>query len=201
MSDIRLSNLEQQAVALAGVAQAARLVDQISKTGSYPLEFLEPSIHSLFVFSPDSAVDLFKGISGVKLGLHNLSNLLADKNAQENHDLVRYVFSLLYLERKFAANPDMMAVVRARLEHNSFRAASRQPCKSAHPVAQITPEVICATECAKSVGQEGVDSTASSAIRALASSASRSEARFDHYRPPVVPDPFARKPRFGQIHG
>jgi high frequency lysogenization protein len=122
MSDTRLSNLEQQAIALAGVAQAARLVDQISKTGSYPLEFLEPSIHSLFVFSPDSAVDLFDGIPGVKLGLHNLSNLLADKNAQENRDLVRYVFSLLYLERKFAANPEMMAVVRARLEHTSFRA-------------------------------------------------------------------------------
>ncbi len=29
---------------------------------------------------------------------------------------------LLYLERKFAANADMMAVVRARLEHTSFRA-------------------------------------------------------------------------------
>ena len=122
MSATQLSNLEQQAVALAGVAQAARMVDQISKTGSYPLEFLEPSIHSLFVFSPDSAADIFGGIPGVKLGLHNLSNLLADKNARENHDLVRYVFGLIYLERKFAADPDMMAVVRARLEHTSFRA-------------------------------------------------------------------------------
>ncbi len=122
MGDIQLSNLEQQVIALAGVAQAARLVDQISKTGSYPLEFLEPSIHSLFVFSPDSAADIFGGIPGVKLGLHNLSTLLADKNARENHDLVRYVFGLIYLERKFAANPDMMAIVRARLEHTSFRA-------------------------------------------------------------------------------
>ncbi len=122
MSDTPLSNLEQQAIALAGVAQAARLVDQISKTGSYPLDFLETSVHSLFVFNPDGAADIFGGIPGVKLGLHNLSNLLADKNARENHDLVRYVFSLLYLERKFAANPDMMAVVRTRLEHTSFRA-------------------------------------------------------------------------------
>jgi high frequency lysogenization protein len=122
MGDTRHSNLEQQVIALAGVAQAARLVDQISKTGSYPLEFLEPSIHSLFVFSPDGAADIFGGIPGVKLGLHNLSNMLADKNARENHDLVRYVFSLIYLERKFAANPDMMSVVRARLEHTSFRA-------------------------------------------------------------------------------
>jgi high frequency lysogenization protein len=122
MSTTQLSNLEQQVIALAGVAQAARMVDQISKTGSYPIEFLEPSIHSLFEFSPDSAEDLYGGISGVKLGLHNLSSLLADKNATENHDLVRYVFSLLYLERKFASNSDMMSVVRARLEHTSFRA-------------------------------------------------------------------------------
>jgi high frequency lysogenization protein len=122
MSDTTLSNLEQQAIALAGVAQAARLVDQISKTGSYPLDFLETSVRSLFVFKPDSAPEIYGGIPGVKLGLHNLSNLLADKNARENHDLVRYVFSLLYLERKFAANADMMSVVRARLEHTSFRA-------------------------------------------------------------------------------
>ena len=33
------TRLEQQTIALAGVAQAARLVDQISRTGSYPLEF------------------------------------------------------------------------------------------------------------------------------------------------------------------
>ena len=117
-----LSNLEQQTIALAGVAQAARMVDQVSKTGSYPLEFLEPSIHSLFVFDPDTTADIFGGIPGVKLGLHNLSSILADKNAQENHEVVRYVFSMIYLERKFSASADMMAVVRTRLEHTSFRA-------------------------------------------------------------------------------
>jgi high frequency lysogenization protein len=122
MNDSTLSQLEQQAIALAGVAQAARLVDQISKTGSYPLEFLEPSVHSLFVFDPDGVASIFGGIPGVKLGLHNLSSLLADKSARENQDLVRYVFSMLYLERKFAADTDMMAVVHSRLEHTSFRA-------------------------------------------------------------------------------
>jgi len=122
MGDIQRTRLEEQVISLAGVAQAARLVDQISKTGSYPLEFLQPSINSLFVFSPAGAADIFGGIPGVKLGLHNLSTLLADKNARENHDLVRYVFGLIYLERKFSANPEMMSVVRSRLEHTSFRA-------------------------------------------------------------------------------
>ncbi|MAT92814.1 MAG: lysogenization regulator HflD [Halioglobus sp.] len=117
-----MSTLERQALALAGVAQAARLVDQISRTGSYPLEFLEPTVHSLFEFEADSVEDVFGGVPGVKLGLHNLSMLLANRQAEENRDVVRYVFGLLYLERKFSTNPEMMSVVRSRLEHASFRA-------------------------------------------------------------------------------
>ena len=116
------SVLEQQTMALAGVAQAARLVDQISKTGSYPLEFLTPSINSLFTFEVDSVEQVFGGVAGVKLGLNNLSSLLASRQADENRDLVRYVFAMLYLERKFAADQGMMSVVHSRLEHTSFRA-------------------------------------------------------------------------------
>ncbi|MBN7798804.1 high frequency lysogenization protein HflD [Parahaliea mediterranea] len=116
------SNLEQQAIALAGVVQAARMVDQLSKTGSYPLEFLEPSIHSLFEFEPGQVEDIYGGVSGVKLGLHNLASLLASRQSEEHRDLVRYLFNLLYLERKFSTDPGMMSVVRSRLEHASFRA-------------------------------------------------------------------------------
>ena len=122
ISNSTLSNLEQQTIALAGVAQAARLVDQISKTGSYPLEFLESSIHSLFAFDAAAVEDVYGGIAGIKLGLQNLSSMLATRQAQESREMVRYVFSLLYLERKFAADQDMMSVVHSRLEHTSFRA-------------------------------------------------------------------------------
>lgn len=113
---------DRQVIALAGVAQSARLVDQLSKTGSYPLEFLEPSIHSLFTFDADTVEEIYGGLSGVKLGLQNLASLLANRQEAENRDVVRYVFSILHLERKFAANPDMMSVVRSRLEHASFKA-------------------------------------------------------------------------------
>ncbi len=122
MSERVLSPLQQQVIALAGVTQAARLVDQVSKTGSYPLEFLEPSIHSLFEFDAEAVDAIYGGVQGVKLGLHNLSSLLANKQSNENQEMVRYVFGLLYLERRFSSNPEMMAVVRSRLEHTSFRA-------------------------------------------------------------------------------
>ena len=45
--------LEQRTAALAGVAQAARIVDLAAKTGSWPLPFVEASIHSLFSFDPE----------------------------------------------------------------------------------------------------------------------------------------------------
>lgn len=118
-----LDSLQQQTLALAGVAQAARLVDQVSKTGSYPIEFLEPSIHSLFEFEVQQDVStIYGGVPGVRLGLNNLSAMLGNRQAAEHRDVTRYVFSLLYLERKFAASPEMMSVVRSRLEHASFRA-------------------------------------------------------------------------------
>jgi len=86
------------------------------------LEFLAPSIQSLFRFDAESVEEVYGGIAGVKLGLSNLSSLLASRQAEENRDLVRYVFAMLYLERKFASDPAMMSVVHSRLEHASFRA-------------------------------------------------------------------------------
>ncbi len=118
----QLDPMQQQTLALAGVAQAARLVDQVSKTGSYPIEFLEPSIHSLFEFDAEDVAEIYGGLPGVKLGLNNLAAMLGDRQGQEHRDVTRYVFSLLYLERKFAGSQEMMSVVRSRLEHASFRA-------------------------------------------------------------------------------
>jgi high frequency lysogenization protein len=117
-----LNKKEQQTIALGGVAQAARLVDQISKTGSYPIEFLEPSIKSLFAFDADSIEDVYGGVPGVKLGLQNLSSVLADHQSHENRELVRYIFSILHLERKFSSNQEMMSVIHSRLQHTHFRA-------------------------------------------------------------------------------
>ena len=61
--------LEQRTLALAGVAQAARIVDLAAKTGSWPEPFVEASIHSLFCFEPDSVETVFGTLQGIRLGL------------------------------------------------------------------------------------------------------------------------------------
>lgn len=117
-----MSELEEQALALAGVAQVARLVDQLSRTGSYPEQFLQSSIHSLFRFDAEDTASVFGGAAGVKLGLDTLSMILANRQAAEGREVTRYVFALLHLERRFAADPEMMGVVHSRLKHASFKA-------------------------------------------------------------------------------
>ncbi len=114
--------IENQTIALAGVAQAARIVDQVSRTGSYPLEFLEASIHSLFSFDAPDVDSVFGNVQGVKLGLQNLAAGLATGGDESTATLMRYLFSMLHLERKFAANPAMQQVVHQRLEHARYKA-------------------------------------------------------------------------------
>ncbi len=116
-----MTDLKNQVLALAGVVQAARLVDQISRTGSYPEEFLTPSINSLFQFDADSTAAVYGGVPGVKLGLANLASMLANKDQTEAREMVRYVFGMLHLERKFSTNHEMVAVVHSRLEHTHFK--------------------------------------------------------------------------------
>ena len=135
---------EDQVLALAGVVQVARLVDQVSRTGSYPDEFLLPVINSLFIFDTESTADVYGGISGVKLGLHNLAAMLASRESPDGRDMVRYVFGLLHLERRFSANPEMASVVRSRLEHTQFKSEyfSSHVNEVCHSLAAIYQDTI-----------------------------------------------------------
>ena len=69
--------LRDQTLALAGVAQAARIVDQLSRTGTYPVDYLEASLHSLFSFEASDVAEVYGTLQGVKLGLQNLAAGLA----------------------------------------------------------------------------------------------------------------------------
>ena len=105
-------NLRDQTLALAGVAQAARIVDQLSRTGTYPVEYLEASLHSLFSFDASDVEGVFGNIQGVKLGLQNLAAGLAPGGDETAGAMMRYFFAILHLEGKFASRTDLQEVVR-----------------------------------------------------------------------------------------
>ena len=114
--------LQQQVIALAGVVQAARMVDQVAKTGSYPAAFFEASLRSLFAFDAPTVDAVYGNIQGVKLGLRSVVDMLTDATNEDHVAMGAYVKGLLKLEDQFGKRPDLQEVVASRLGHVNFKA-------------------------------------------------------------------------------
>ena len=57
----------EQTIALAGVFQAASLVDQIARQGLVSQDALEASVASLFVTNPNNTEDVYGGADQLRL--------------------------------------------------------------------------------------------------------------------------------------
>ena len=111
-----MSNWRDQALALAGVFQAAILVERLAKTGTAPSEQMETAVYSLFQQNPDTTEDVFGGVEKVLPGLRASRQLIATRNHPEYTDCLRYVLSILYLQRQLAKKPDLLSIIGNRLE-------------------------------------------------------------------------------------
>jgi high frequency lysogenization protein len=110
-------DIRGQVVALAGIIQAAQIVNNVSQKGEYSEDHLTPLIAGLFEFDPESAIDVFGGITGIRPGLEQLLEILENQNSPNHRDIIRYFFGMLYLGKNLSKNPDMLSVVSSRLEH------------------------------------------------------------------------------------
>jgi len=107
--------LTYQTIALAGVAQSVYLVHQLSTTGKTDPEALKASIGSLLIFDADNPVDIYGGLSGIKIGLQQLQQQLSTAHLT-NPEQARYAASLVFLESKFSEHPEMQSSVHNKLE-------------------------------------------------------------------------------------
>ncbi len=98
----------EQAIALAGIFQAASLVEQIANKGMANSAIIESSIESLFRFDADSAESVFGNIAGVGSGLRVLNQQLGAFKNERNLEVIQYAISIIALEKKLSANPEML---------------------------------------------------------------------------------------------
>lgn len=109
--------LEDQTIALAGLFQAAALVEQLAKTGYTPMDVQLVSMKSLFNQNPSSALDVFENqLSGIELGLKVMDELLSHKQSRSYPDSLRYVLGILHLQKKLAGRPHMLEIIGKRLQ-------------------------------------------------------------------------------------
>lgn len=112
-----LTRLHHRTLALAGVIQAAVLVDRVARSGQVDPAAFNAVIHSLFSFDPESPVAVFGSVYNLRPGLQALERILSGDGRAEYQQPIRYAMGILHLQKKLAAEPEMQAVIRSRLQH------------------------------------------------------------------------------------
>ncbi len=110
-------SLDDQTLALAGVFQAANLVQQIAHNGQCSETSLETCIRSLFATNPASTLDVYGGeLADIREGLVTLASVLGQQSKQQDIEVLRYVLNLIHLESKLNRRSDMLEVIGSRID-------------------------------------------------------------------------------------
>ena len=107
----------ERSLALSAVFQAASLVDDLAKTGHISAGDLQIMADSLLVREASTAIAVYRDTANLQVGVTALTRMLKRKRMKNIDDILRYVMSLLYLQRKLLKNKDMIKVVANRLDH------------------------------------------------------------------------------------
>jgi len=109
-------------MALCGVFQAARMVQQIARTGMCDQEPFEASINSIFTLDCATAEAAYGDISNIVFGARTLVAQLgpnkSNKTSNQTHEIeiTRYVIGVMVLERKLIKRKDLLDVIERGVE-------------------------------------------------------------------------------------
>lgn len=107
-------NLRETTLALAGVVQAALLVEQVAKTGYVQTEAYKCSIDSLLDLNPTSTLAVYGGdVQNLRSGLEGLRDMLVGQH--KHQEALRYAMGALHLQKKLAGRKDMLNAVASRI--------------------------------------------------------------------------------------
>lgn len=109
-----LNTFTNQTIALAGVAQATALVNQLATTGTADSTAFKTSIGSLLKIDSDTVIDVFGGLVGLKLGLEQFQQQIS--GSVTHSEQARYAAALVFLERQLIENPKMINTIQIGIE-------------------------------------------------------------------------------------
>lgn len=109
-------NIENQ-LALAGVCQAAALVQGIARKGQLDKQAIEASLSSILVTEPETPQQVFGSLSNLRLGFSVIAEQLGNQAVNKDTELTRYIASILGLERKLSKHPRALNELSDRITH------------------------------------------------------------------------------------
>ena len=106
----------ERALALAGLLQACRLVQQVAHGRPRDTQALEASIGSIFKLDADSALEVYGNLAGLHTGLELVQQQLEGRPAKPDLELSRYAIAILHLERKLGQQPQLLQRISTGVE-------------------------------------------------------------------------------------
>jgi len=120
-------NWRNHAIALSGVFQACKTVEQLAKTGYLKTSALKTAVNSLFVVNPDSAESVFDGIANLNEGFELAVDVLNNHRDPRNRDILRYTLGVLHLQKILARRSEVLYTIGNRLDRAREQAAHFDP--------------------------------------------------------------------------
>lgn len=116
-------------LALAGIFQAAHLVQQIARTGMVDQATFASSIQSIFRIDVDSSEDVYAGAENLTYGakilqiqLGNSENNATAVKQKRDIEVTKYVINVMVLEKKLAKHPELLNKVSLGVEKATAQA-------------------------------------------------------------------------------
>jgi high frequency lysogenization protein len=110
------SSFTDRTLALAGLFQAARLVQQLAREGRTDASAFITIIQALTKIDAPSTEAVYGGAQGVAFGLDLLRNKLGGVTDAGDVEIAKYVISMIHLEGQLRRHPEMQDAVRRGIE-------------------------------------------------------------------------------------
>lgn len=120
-----MDNQRNRTIALAGIFQAATLVQSLAWHGKFEERLVVPMLNSLFTIDAYSIEEIYPELSKLQHGLESLIQLFSG-NTKNNKDqeIARYTLALMHLERCLIKRNDLIKAmqkgllrVKSQIEH------------------------------------------------------------------------------------
>jgi len=102
------ADFRDRCIALAGLFQAVRLVQQTARGERRDAEATAACLRSIFITNPDTPLSVYGELASLRQGLETLLAQLGSNSARRDMELTGYAIALLHLERKLHRAPQML---------------------------------------------------------------------------------------------
>jgi high frequency lysogenization protein len=110
-----VNRLENQVLALAGIFQAAVVVDELAFSGSLDEQAFDASLNSLFTFEADSPQEIFAGAGNLGRGYRALADYLGGELRASSKQIAHYVLAMMKIALQLNRDSDLSNTLIDRL--------------------------------------------------------------------------------------